>query len=108
MGAYVARRLRFQNGERMSALMRRDTGVPVHEAVLFLSVGANNTRPPSDSTRHRHQSGHCLANHADDSPGQRMLPAQVLFSDPEIEVLQAYAKKNESTNPLDSVTPCAL
>ena len=36
------------------------------------------------------------------------LPAEVLFSDPEIEVLQAYAKKNESTNPLDSVTPCAL
>jgi hypothetical protein len=35
------------------------------------------------------------------------LPAEVLFSDPEIEVLQAYAKKNDSTNPLDLEMPCA-
>jgi hypothetical protein len=32
------------------------------------------------------------------------LPAEVLFSDPEIEVLQAYAKKNESPSPIGSVT----
>jgi hypothetical protein len=36
------------------------------------------------------------------------LPAEVLFSDPEIEVLQAYAKKNASPSPLDSVMPCVL
>jgi Transposase DDE domain len=30
------------------------------------------------------------------------LPAELLFSDAEIEVLQAYAKKNESTSQLDS------
>ena len=30
------------------------------------------------------------------------LPAEVLFSDPEIEVLQAYAKKKESANQLGS------
>jgi hypothetical protein len=35
------------------------------------------------------------------------LPAEVLFSDPEIEVLRAYAKKNDSTNPLDLEMPCA-
>ena len=35
------------------------------------------------------------------------LPAEVLFSDLEIEVLQAYAKKNDSTNPLDLEMPCA-
>ncbi|MCM8636690.1 MAG: hypothetical protein NFW15_12275 [Candidatus Accumulibacter sp.] len=33
------------------------------------------------------------------------LPAEVLFSDAEIEVLQAYAKKNESPSPLGSATP---
>lgn len=33
------------------------------------------------------------------------LPAEVLFSDLEIEVLQAYAKKNESPIQLDSVMP---
>ncbi len=36
------------------------------------------------------------------------LPAEVLFSDIEIEVLEAYAKKNESSNPLGSVMPCVL
>ena len=36
------------------------------------------------------------------------LPAEVLFSDPEIEVLQAYAKKKESANQLGSVMPCVL
>jgi len=36
------------------------------------------------------------------------LPAEVLFSDPEIEVLQAYAKKNESPSRLGSATPCVL
>ena len=36
------------------------------------------------------------------------LPAEVLFSDLEIEVLQAYAKKNGAQSPLDSGTPCAL
>jgi len=36
------------------------------------------------------------------------LPAEVLFSDLEIEVLQAYAKKNESPSPLGLVMPCAL
>jgi Domain of unknown function (DUF4338)/Transposase DNA-binding/Transposase DDE domain len=33
------------------------------------------------------------------------LPAEVLFSDPEIEVLKAYAKKNDSPSPLGSVMP---
>lgn len=33
------------------------------------------------------------------------LPAEVLFSDPEIEVLQAYAKKNESPSRLGSAMP---
>jgi hypothetical protein len=32
------------------------------------------------------------------------LPAEVLFSDAEIEVLQAYAKKNKSPSPLGSAT----
>ena len=36
------------------------------------------------------------------------LPAEVLFSDLEIEVLQAYAKKNDSPSSLDSVMPCVL
>ncbi len=36
------------------------------------------------------------------------LPAEVLFSDLEIEVLKAYAKKSESPSPLDSVMPCVL
>ena len=36
------------------------------------------------------------------------LPAEVLFSDIEIEVLQAYAKKNASQSPLDSLMLCAL
>ncbi len=36
------------------------------------------------------------------------LPAEILFSDPEIEVLQAYAKKKESPSRLDWVTPSAL
>jgi uncharacterized membrane protein len=36
------------------------------------------------------------------------LPAEVLFSDPEIEVLQAYAKKNESPGRLGSATPSVL
>ena len=36
------------------------------------------------------------------------LPAEVLFSDPEIEGLQAYAKKNDSPSPLGAVMPCAL
>ena len=36
------------------------------------------------------------------------LPAEVLFSEPEIEVLKAYAKKNESPNPFDSVMPSVL
>src|ERR1700737_2975641 len=35
------------------------------------------------------------------------LPAEVLFSDTEIEVLQAYAKKNESPNPPSLAMPCA-
>ena len=35
------------------------------------------------------------------------LPAEVLFSDLEIEVLKAFAKKNESTNPSSLVKPCA-
>ncbi len=35
------------------------------------------------------------------------LPAEVLFSDAEIEVLQAYAKKNASPSPLGSVRPSA-
>jgi hypothetical protein len=34
------------------------------------------------------------------------LPAEVLFSDCEIEVLQAYAKKNESPSRLGSAMPC--
>ena len=33
------------------------------------------------------------------------LPAEVLFSDAEIEVLQAYAKKNASPSPLGSAMP---
>lgn len=33
------------------------------------------------------------------------LPAEILFSDPEMEVLQAYAKKNESASQLGSVMP---
>lgn len=33
------------------------------------------------------------------------LPAEVLFSDAEIEVLQAYAKKKESQSPFDSAMP---
>ena len=36
------------------------------------------------------------------------LPAEVLFSDPEVEVLQAYAKKNESRSRLGSATPSVL
>ena len=36
------------------------------------------------------------------------LPAEVLFSDPEIKVLQAYAKKKESANQLGSVMPSVL
>jgi Domain of unknown function (DUF4338)/Transposase DNA-binding/Transposase DDE domain len=36
------------------------------------------------------------------------LSAEVLFSDPEIEVLQAYAKKNESPSPLASAMPSVL
>jgi hypothetical protein len=36
------------------------------------------------------------------------LPAEVLFSDPEIEVLQAYAKKKESPSRLGSVRPSVL
>ena len=35
------------------------------------------------------------------------LPADVLFSDLEIEVLQAYAKKTESTDPCCLARPCA-
>jgi len=36
------------------------------------------------------------------------LPAEVLFSDLEIEVLKAFAKKNESPNPSSLATPCVL
>jgi hypothetical protein len=36
------------------------------------------------------------------------LPAEVLFSDPEIEVLQAYAKKDESPSRLGSAMLSAL
>jgi hypothetical protein len=36
------------------------------------------------------------------------LPAEVLFSDLEIEVLKAYAKKNESPTQPGSVMPCVL
>jgi hypothetical protein len=36
------------------------------------------------------------------------LSAEILFSDPEIEVLQAYAKKNESPSPLGSAMPSVL
>jgi hypothetical protein len=36
------------------------------------------------------------------------LPAEVLFSDLEIEVLEAYAKKNESPIPPGSAMPCVL
>lgn len=36
------------------------------------------------------------------------LPAEVLFSDLEIEVLKAYAKKNASPSPLGSAMPCVL
>jgi len=36
------------------------------------------------------------------------LPAEVLFSDPEIEVLQAYAKKNGSPSRPGSVMPSVL
>jgi hypothetical protein len=35
------------------------------------------------------------------------LPAEVLFSDLEIEVLQAHAKKKDSLDPLDLEMPCA-
>ena len=35
------------------------------------------------------------------------LPAELLFSDLEIEVLQAYAKKNESTSRLGWAMPYA-
>jgi hypothetical protein len=35
------------------------------------------------------------------------LPAEVLFSDLEIEVLQAHAKKKDSIDPLDLEMPCA-
>ncbi len=36
------------------------------------------------------------------------LPAEVLFSDLEIEVLQAYSKKTESPSPPNLATPCVL
>ena len=36
MAGFVAKRVRFQNGERTSVLLRPD-GVPVHEVVLFLA-----------------------------------------------------------------------
>lgn len=35
---YFARRLRFQNGERTSTVIRRDTGMPVHSIVLYLDT----------------------------------------------------------------------
>lgn len=34
---YVARRLRFENGERVSATISVETGLPVHAVVLFLN-----------------------------------------------------------------------
>ena len=37
MADFTARRLRFQNGERTSVLLRAD-GMPVHEVVLFLGT----------------------------------------------------------------------
>jgi hypothetical protein len=36
------------------------------------------------------------------------LPAEILFSDAEIEVLQAYAKKNESPSLPSLAMPCVL
>ena len=36
------------------------------------------------------------------------LPAEVFFSDLEIEVLQAYSKKNASPNPPTLAMPCVL
>lgn len=36
MSDYTARRVRFDNGERTSILLRAETGQPVHESVLFL------------------------------------------------------------------------
>ena len=43
-------------------------------------------------TRHRHQPRHRMAHHADDAAGSQCpeLPADILFSDLEIEVLNAY------------------
>jgi integrase len=37
MRGYQVKRLKFRNGERTTILLRRDTGLPVHEAVLFLN-----------------------------------------------------------------------
>ncbi|MBA2960695.1 MULTISPECIES: site-specific integrase [Ramlibacter] len=34
---YFARRLRFENGERTSTVMRSDTGMPIHATVLFIN-----------------------------------------------------------------------
>lgn len=37
MATYGAKRLKFRNGERISILQNRATGLPVHEAVLFVA-----------------------------------------------------------------------
>lgn len=50
MARHTAKRIRFQNGERMSVLVRTD-GLPVHEAVLFL--GRYRTRGRAANTIHQ-------------------------------------------------------
>ena len=59
--------------------------------------------------RWRIEDWHRVANHADDLAGQTMpdLPADVLFSDIEGEVLRAYAKKTAPAHPLCSAMPYA-
>src|SRR5471030_885239 len=49
MGSYLAKRVRFQNGERISVL-RAPNGLPVHEVTLFL--GTYRTKGKAANTIH--------------------------------------------------------
>ena len=61
-------------------------------------------------TRHRHQSGHCLANHAHEAPGQRVPGAfrRGIVRGPRDRSAAGLRKKNESPSPLASAMPSVL